>query len=276
MKRKIIGIFVCMLVIGTTIPSIGAITLPTRSLIMEHLSSELLPTTPPDSPGNPIGIRVRAEVVNISDSSNVLQGKIKIGDKITGKYIYDAETPNAYPGYPNLGYYIMNYTPCGVEFTVGGLTFKTDPNNPLTVVVIANDYQYPPEVIDAMEVLSIVDSSLSQNLLCYAYVSFWDKTATALSSIELPTTAPVLKKWEDKTLNIIGIDYSTYSFFIVQANITLAFKQYGANLQGVKGIVRQSLTTIPTIVTPLFMRFMSNVVARFPHAFPRLRHRMGY
>jgi hypothetical protein len=275
MKNKIIVLLVCMLVIGTTIPSLGALNLPTPLMMKEHLSSERSPTTPPHSPGTLITISVRARVLAIYDPYNFLEGKIKFGQKITGTYTYDADTPDYYPEYSDRGLYIMNDTSCGVEFNVGGLTFKTDQNNPLTNILILNDVKFEGKVNDVMEVHSTLDFPLSKELVSLFYFEFIDSTATALSSIALPTTAPVLRKWENKSLSIYGYD-EYYNYFVIFANVTLVIKQYGADLQEGKSVVRQSLTTTPPIVPILVIRFWMKVVERCPNAFPTLRHFLGY
>jgi hypothetical protein len=275
MKNKIIGLLVCMLVIGTTIPSLGALSLPTPLVMKEHLSSERSPTTPPHSPGTLITISVRARVLAIYDPCNFLEGNIKLGHKITGTYTYDADTPDYYPEYSDRGFYMMNDTSCGVEFNVGGLTFKTDQNNPLTEILILNDVEFEGKVNDVMEVHSTLDFPLSQEVVSFFYLEFIDSTATALSSIALPTTAPVLRKWENKSLYIYGF-YDYYNHFVIFANVTLVIKQYGAGLQGVNSVARQSLTTIPHIVPIPSVRFWVNVVERFPNAFPLLRYLLGF
>jgi hypothetical protein len=275
MKNKIIVLLVCVLVIGTTIPSIGALNLPTPLVMKEHLSSDQSPTTPPHSPGNLITISVRARVLAVYDPCNFLEGNIKIGHKITGTYTYDADTPDYYPEYSDRGLYIMNDTSCGVEFNVGGLTFKTDQHNPLTKILILNDVEFEGKVNDVMEVHSTLDFPLSQEVVSFFYLEFIDSTATALSSIALPTKAPVLRKWENKSLYIYGF-YDYYNHFVIFANVTLVIKQYGADLQGGKSVVRQSLTTTPHIVPILVIRFWMKVVERCPNAFLILRHFLGY
>lgn len=275
MKNKIIGLLVCMLVIGTTIPSLGALSLPTPLVMKEHLSSERFSTTPPRSPGTLITISVRARVLAVHDPCNFLEGKIKFGHKITGTYTYDADTPDYYPEYSDRGFYMMNDTSCGVEFNVGGLIFKTDQNNPLTEILILNDVRFEDEIIDVIEVHSTLDFPLTQEVVSFFYLEFVDSTATALSSVALPTTAPVLRKWENKTLSIYGFD-EYYNYFVVFANVTLVIKQYGAGLQGVNSVARQSLTAIPHIVPIPFVRFWVNVVERFPNAFPLLRYLLGF
>lgn len=276
MKNNLKGIFVCMLVILIALPSIGAMTIPTTWPMKKLIPSERYPTPSPTTADNLITIRIWAEVIAVNDSFNLLEGNIKIGDKITGKYTYDVETPDSLPDEPNIGLYQMNHTSCGVEIKAGSLVFKTDQDNPILLILIGNDIENQNSSFDTIQVISIADSLFSETMMCFVGLEFIDETATALSSIALPTKAPVLRKWENKTLYIQGIDPYTYQFFTVEAKVTLAIKSYGAGLVAVKSASGTPLSTIPRIGTNPVMQFWVRVFERFPNTFPILRHLMGY
>jgi len=149
-----------------------------------------------------ITIEIEAEVDFVDDDLGVLEGKINVGDIISGWYTYDTSTPDSVPSYPNVGRYEHHTPPCGISLTVGGFDFKTDPANIDFLAGIGND---------------ITSGGLHDSYWIYSYNNlclsngepvddvFWslrDYSAAALSSADLGTTPVVLDNWES---NIIGI-----------------------------------------------------------------------
>ncbi|MFO7678122.1 MAG: hypothetical protein R6V50_07075 [Thermoplasmatota archaeon] len=273
MEKKLKGLLVCMLVIVTVIPSIGAVTIPNTWSMKEYINSRSYDTAPDISQGRLITIRIRAEVLEVNDGYNCLEGSIKVGDIITGKYTYHSGTPDSMPDDPNRGVYIMTDTTCGVEFKAGGLVFKTDSNDPVTIVKVFNDAKFNDDLFDAIEFESQIDFPLSKPGW-YNFIQLWfdDPTATALSSIELPTRAPVLRNWKENAMAIYGFKpgyYSTHYFYVV-AWITLAIKSE-VNLQGFTTTPRTLLEIIQNTVPQALLQFYLILCERFPKAFPVLQ-----
>ena len=146
-----------------------------------------------------IMIGIEAVVDDVQDPDNYLDGRINIGDLITGSYTYDTDTPDSSP-LPYGGRYEHFGYPYGISLSVGGLDFVTDPGNTNFLIEILNDY---PD--DAYSVVSYnnlpLSTGISVNNISWGLD---DYSGTALSSIELPRTAPVLPNWEGNYLSIGG------------------------------------------------------------------------
>jgi hypothetical protein len=149
-----------------------------------------------------ITISITAQVTGVSDSYNLLEGKVEVNDIITGTYTYDTSTEDTNPAF-EYGDYWHYSSPCGLELTAGGFLFKTDSNNIKFLIGAANNYQ---GYQDGYLVRSY------NNLFLYDGVDVdhisWqldDYSGTALSSTDLPITAPILSDWDYNNLVITGI-----------------------------------------------------------------------
>ncbi len=88
-----------------------------------------------------VTIHITAEVDHVGDPHNFFGGAIAVGDMISGTYTYDTATPDtsASARIGNYGHYLA---PAGVDLSVGGIQFKTDPTSVDFWVGIVDDY--PP------------------------------------------------------------------------------------------------------------------------------------
>jgi hypothetical protein len=163
-----------------------------------------------------VTIEIEAVVDSVDDPFGYLEGNITPGDIITGIYTYDTDTPDSSP-LPGAGRYEHYAHPSGFSLSVGGLDFVTDPANTHFLIEIVNNY--PSD--DGYGVVSYnnlpVSNGTSVNNISWALK---DYSATALSSVELTTTAPVLTDWQVNYLNIGG--GPGRSGFVFQAHVTSA------------------------------------------------------
>jgi len=142
-----------------------------------------------------ITIEITGEVTRMRDDRGLLEGKINIGDIITGTYTYDSSTPDSDPrGYA--GRYEHYKPPCGICLKVGGFEFKTDPSNVNVVVRIYND---PPlaTLVDEYVVVSYNNLPLSNGVLPGKIALSAGSFSNPLSSAALPTTAVNLPGWDE-------------------------------------------------------------------------------
>ena len=260
MKDKIIGIIVCMLMIAASLPAVGAID-----------NQNALPAT-----STIIGIKIIATVTQVTDSYNLLGGAIHVNDTITGKYIYNTEILDSNPD-PNVGVYVHISSPYGVEVNAGGFVFKTDPNNVYFIINILNDYgPYGYSPIDEYLLGSLNNLPLSNGLLVTGCeFSLVDTTATALSSTDLPTKAPVLTNWNSgQGLFIEGKNPSNPDQkYRILAHVTKATTNNAIDI-----IETESGTpsmTIPYHYYIPFMQIWLKLFQQFPNAFPILRYLLG-
>ena len=152
-----------MLLIVTALSATGTINVHNSGYMKENNDLEPYQSNPTKSPGI-ITIKIDAQVTNVQDSNNLLEGKIQINDSITGKYTYDSETPDSEPD-PKLGYYKYNSSTFGIEIKAGGFIFKTDPSDVNFEIQIYNDYLIYYDICDVYFVASNNNSQLSNGLL---------------------------------------------------------------------------------------------------------------
>jgi len=258
MNKKIIGIFVCMLLILTALSATGATNVQTLRYIMEDYEFEPYPSTPVDSPGN-IAIKMVAEVTDVNDEFNLLGGAIQVGDEIKGKYIYDSETPDSNAD-PQIGQYEYTSSPYGIELKVSGLVFKTNSSNvEFEIVIFDNMYYYSG---DLYGVFSYNNLELSNGVQVSSIAfGLFDPTGNALSSDALPTTAPVLPDWEENILFIIGTSpVDSYEMYIITANVTKVT------------LNRSRARDVYSIMQPVLIWLFD----RFPNLFPILKQLFGF
>ncbi|MCK5173581.1 MAG: PEP-CTERM sorting domain-containing protein [Planctomycetes bacterium] len=165
-----------------------------------------------------ITIGIEAVVDYVSDFDNHLEGRIKPGDLITGSYTYNTLTPDSSSN-PDIGGYFHDSSPYGMSLSVGGFVFETDPTN-VDFLVSINNGVYGE---DGYLLRSYNNSPLSNGVLLEGMS--WqldDSSAQAMSSTELPTTAPVLADWESIFgLQVRGHKGSSFDFYF-DAHVTSA------------------------------------------------------
>ena len=145
-----------------------------------------------------VPIAITAEVTYVGDSHGLLEGRVNVGDLITGVYIYDSSTPDSEPT-EHKGVYKHYAPPAGITLTVGGFVFMTDPDNIVFTVWIGNDS--PPGLggcwSDGYGLMSKKNLPLPNGTwLHHIRLGLSDCSHSALSSDTLPTTAPVLDDWD--------------------------------------------------------------------------------
>jgi hypothetical protein len=166
-----------------------------------------------------ITIQIEGVVDSVRDEGNYLEGKIKPGNIITGFYTYESTTPDSNP-IPQVADYLHHAVPCGISLTVGGFDFKTDPANVDFLVEIINDYT-SGGLQDNYGLISYNNLPLSNGVSVDSiYWRITDLSATALSSTELLTIAPVLDDWQTNILNISG-----YRTFGIWGHVTSAIPE---------------------------------------------------
>jgi len=251
MKKKIIGIFVCVLMIAPTLSATGAMNFQTIKLVNDNNYSQPNQNNPTTSPSL-ITIKIVAKVILVDDSYNLLSGVIKVNDTIRGKYTYDSGIPDSEPNNSNIGLYDFTSSSCGIELTAGGLVFKTNPSDVDFHIGIFNDGSYGDEYI----VYSGKNLQLSNGMLVDdIMLVLIDSSSTAFSSDALPVTAPVLEDFDYyNALRIHGYNPSSGYSFVILMNVTKATKSKAKDAY---------FTTQPGLVWFL---------ERFPNVFPILRH----
>jgi len=272
MKNKIVGFFVCTLLIITTVQTVCTANIQTTRYVNNNFYFEPSSGFLTNSQGL-ITIKIVAKVVYIDDRHNLLGGAVNDGDIIEGKYTYDPTTPDTNSA-PTVGDYYHTSSSCGIEVKAGGFVFKTDPSDVNFLVEIANDHG-SPSPSDNYLLISYNNLPLSDEILVdYILWQLDDDTCTALSSTDLPTTAPVLADWESIFgLTLSGSDPSDpYKTYLIRAHVTKATKNKARNTDSVESDWTVLEVTGPKY-KPLNINFylLNWFFERFPNAISILR-----
>jgi len=176
--------------------------------------------------GELVPIAITGQVTAVGDERDFLEGKISVGDLITGVYIYDSSTLDSEPS-PVRGLYEHYAPPAGIFLTIGEFVFMTDPQNVHLLVAIANDVPAMPIVggsYDSYSVESYNNLPLS-NGTPLTHISLAATGPTDIfSSDTLPTTAPDLDagwRWSRIEIWIQGCPRERVCFG-VSGNLTSA------------------------------------------------------
>ena len=143
-----------------------------------------------------VTIHITAEVKYVDDPGGLLEDKVTVGDAITGSYSYNSDTPDNNP-MSSLGAYWHYSSTYGINLSVGGFVFQTDPDNVELLLGIDNGtYGH-----DTYHIISYNNLPLSNGVeVNHILWQLDDYSSAALSSDALPTTPPVLEDWESNYL----------------------------------------------------------------------------
>jgi len=166
----------------------------------------------PAAEGAIITIAIEGVVDYVDDPYGLLPGDIEAGAGITGTYKYESSTADSNP-FATFGSY-WHRDPHGIFLDVGGVTFRSRDVGAQFLVEITNDY--PP--FDDYYLLSYNNEPLAYGIPVH-YISWHlhDPSGTAVSSVQLPTTVPVLDDWDANILSITGKRY-----FGIKGHVTSA------------------------------------------------------
>jgi hypothetical protein len=174
-----------------------------RTKLLKTILAIVFLSLPAVSYGQIITIGIEAVVNNVTDADNLLEGKITAGSIITGTYTYDTSTPDTNPA-TETGMYIHYSLPYGMALTVGGIIFKSAPQNTMFTIGITN--ASPGQMFsDSYGIRSYNNVPVLDGIQVDEFSwALEDYTNTAVSSTVLPTIAPVLSDWSYNILYIGG------------------------------------------------------------------------
>jgi len=250
MLKKLIGIFICtLMIVSVILPLTGAENVKTKSYVNLNNYSKLYQNTPAN-PLSLITIKFEGKVTNVNDPGNTLGGKIKVDEIITGKYIYNTWTKDS-DSSTERGLYQYTSSPYGIEVNASGLIFKTDPNFVEFNIEIINN---GPDDSDWYSLTSIHNLPLSDTVsIDGIYWILFNESGTAFSSDALPTTALVLSSWDDSFGFTISGSSSepNPSDFHITIHITKVTKNRSIDEQGTAKIKNDDTTFDNDIINPM-------------------------
>ena len=177
----------------------------------------------PSGYGGLVIVEFTAEVTRVNETYGFLQGRINIGDTITGTYTYDTSAPDLDPDIAN-GRYEYYTPPSGIYIHVGEFESKTDPYNTDFIIAIENDARLISGTRDTFRLESRNNLPLGDDVLCdVIYLHFEDYSGLALSSDALPSVAPVVADWPLVQVQFLGYDpQNGRKAFYVKGDLTSA------------------------------------------------------
>ena len=165
---------------------------------------------PPGARAALITIQIEAVVDSVQDEGDYLDGKIGVGDIITGWYTYDSSATHL-PGER----YKFESAPYGVFLSGGGFDFQTDPSSVYFEMGIGNDLSWgDPYYFISFSNLSLLNGTPVD------YISWQldDPTGNAVATDALPTAAPVLDDWQ----TVFGLRISADRMWGIGGTVTSA------------------------------------------------------
>lgn len=160
-----------------------------------------------------VRVRLTARVSQVVDSQGLLDGKIVVGTRVNGTYVYNTNTPNLSPD-PAFGWYRPYANEGRVRFAAGSFVFESaQPTQGISIFV-------NPDVNGNGQFL--VDSTDNKPLSNGAGVDYirvdFQGTGSVTQSSALPTIAPVLQGFFRKEVQLAGGGFA----FDVRATIEAA------------------------------------------------------
>ncbi|MFA6426727.1 MAG: PEP-CTERM sorting domain-containing protein [Phycisphaerae bacterium] len=183
----------------------------------------------------PVTIAIRGKVTTFGDDTGLLS-VIQVGDNFTGTYTYDSATVNS-STYSNIGKYACN-PPYGISLSLDGFEFKTNPTKTPAgfEIGIGNDV-IPNGTNDFYYVQSLQNSPTNGLDIIGISWSLRDSTHTAISSITLPVTAPVLSVWNYNYVYISGGN-----------------SQHGFAIEGIVTYIPEPTTSVLLVIGTFLLR----------------------
>ncbi len=135
---------------------------------------------------------------------------VAVGVPFAGSYTFNLSTPDS-NSLAQVGDYVHVSAPYGASLTIGGHTFRTDPQNVMFLLELVNDYS------DLDNYVFRSYNNLNTDGVTVATINFQldDPTQTALTSTSLAASAPDLTKWQQVSgLDIMGVNGDGSTFFV--------------------------------------------------------------
>ena len=149
-----------------------------------------------------IEIAIEAEITGVSDSGNLLEGNVNVGDIITGSYRYDSETPDSSPIDPIVGRYWCYSIPYGISLNVGDLLFQADPASVEFLVLVVNNNSLGHDIYGVVSYNNhIVDKNLHVDSISF---TLKDYSGQALIDDNLPILPPQIEEYNDENYLVIA------------------------------------------------------------------------
>lgn len=163
-----------------------------------------------------VRVRLTARVSNLNDPGNVLAGKVVVGQRVNGLYVYNTNTPNVSP-YPNMGDYRPYANEGRVRFAVGSMVYESkQPTQGIGILIRPQD----GGITGMFNILSNDNQPLADGTTVQHMQLVLDGQGNVTESLALPKVAPVLQQYFTKEV-VIGAN-APGGFYMITAQIEAA------------------------------------------------------
>lgn len=153
-----------------------------------------------------VRVRVTARVNSLYDPGNVLAGKVAMGQRVTGTYVYNTNTPNLASDPNTHGQYRPYANEARVRFAIGSLVFES--NQPTQGIEI---YLQPNSSYGEFQIASYDNKPLANGTQVYEIRMEMFGQGNVTESTALPVLAPNLQQYDQKQVRIEGNSFSIYA-----------------------------------------------------------------
>jgi hypothetical protein len=151
-----------------------------------------------------VRVRVTARVSNTYDPNGLLAGKVAVGQRVTGTYVYNTNTPNTSP-YPDInGEYRPYANEARMRVAVGGLVFESkQPTQGITIWVTSHNAGGTGRfMMTSDDNKPMADGSIVN----YIRMELWG-VGNVTESTALPAVAPNFQFYQPRELTIYTSNY---------------------------------------------------------------------
>jgi len=141
-----------------------------------------------------VRVRLTARVTQVDDPNSYLHGNIVVGQRMTGVYVYNTNTPNQSP-LPDHGEYRPYANEARVRFASGSVVFESrQPTQGIEILIHPNDYFH----INSFDNETLVNGGGAVDQIQIAL----EGNGNLNQTVALPTGAPDLTQYSTKEVTI--------------------------------------------------------------------------
>lgn len=168
----------------------------TAALLLSGLLMSALASGP--AAAESVRVRLTARVSQVDDPSDALAGRIVVGQRVNGLYVYNTNTPNQSPDPANSGVYHPYANEGRVRFAVASLVFESQqPTQGIEIFVSAHSSGYGALDIYSSDNKDLADGTSVNNISLEIRGS-----GNLTESVALPNVAPILQTYASKEVTI--------------------------------------------------------------------------
>ena len=167
----------------------------TAALFLSGLLLSALASGPASA--EPVRVRLTARVTQVDDPGSALAGRIVVGQRVNGLYVYNTNTPNQAPDPDIFGDYRPYANEARVRFAAGGLVFESKQPTQGIQIFVNPQSQFSISSVDNKD---LADGSTVYSI----WMAIGGGTGNVTESSALPNVAPILQDYWTREVVING------------------------------------------------------------------------